>query len=114
MVCWSDESYRRPYNRIEILGTKGKIIADRQEYRLYLTKPDSGGNLKKGWSVHYLPELDKGVRFTVRGSDFTNQLDHFIQCIKSKKTETACTFADALRSDYVIEKIKKDLTTESN
>lgn len=114
MVCWSDESYRRPYNRIEILGTKGKIIADRQEYRLYLTKPDSGGNLKKGWSVHYLPELDKGVRFTVRGSDFTNQLDHFIQCIKSEKTETACTFADALRSDYVIEKIKKDFTTESN
>lgn len=28
-VNWSDESYRRPYNRIEVLGEKGKIIADR-------------------------------------------------------------------------------------
>lgn len=36
MVNWSDESYRRPYNHIEIWGTKGRIVADRQEYRLYM------------------------------------------------------------------------------
>lgn len=108
IVNWSDESYRRPFNRIEVFGAKGKIIADRQEYRLYLRKIDNNNNYDKGWSIHYLPELEKGVRFTIRGSEYTHQLDHFIECIKQKKTDTACTFADALCADVVMEKIKKD------
>ena len=112
MVNWSDESYRRPFNRIEILGTKGKIIADRQEYRLYLREADSNSHFEKGWNIHYLPELEKGVRFSVRGSDYTNQLDHFIDCIENNRA-TLCTFADALRTDFVIEKIKKDFATRS-
>ncbi|HUW19283.1 MAG TPA: Gfo/Idh/MocA family oxidoreductase [Sedimentisphaerales bacterium] len=114
MVNWSDASFRRPYNRIEILGTKGKIVADRQEYRLYLHEVDNNNGFEKGWNIHYLPELDKGVRFAVRGSEFTNQLDHFIECIKQNKTETMCTFADALQTDLVIEKIKTDFATRSN
>jgi len=112
MVNWSDESYRRPFNRIEVLGTKGKIIADRQEYRLYLREADSNSHFEKGWNIHYLPELEKGVRFSVRGSDYTNQLDHFIDCIENNRA-TLCTFADALRTDFVIEKIKKDFATRS-
>jgi len=114
MVNWSDESYRRPYNRIEVFGTKGKIIADRQEYRLYLRESDSNGNLQKGWNIRYLPELEKGVRISIRGSEFTDQLDHFIECIKEKKTNAACTFADGLRTDFVIEKIKEDFATRNN
>jgi len=114
MVCWSDESYRRPFNRIEVFGTKGKIIADRQEYRLYLREANNNSRFEKGWNIHYLPELEKGVRFSVRGSEFTNQLDHFIKCIKEKKTETACTFVDALRTDSVIEKIKQDFAARNN
>lgn len=112
MVNWSDESYRKPFNRIEIFGTKGKIIADRQEYRLYLREVDSNSHFEKGWNIHYLPELEKGVRFSVRGSDYTNQLDHFIDCIENNRA-TLCTFADALRTDFVIEKIKKDFATRS-
>jgi len=112
-VNWSDESYRRPFNRIEAFGTKGKVIADRQEYRLYLRETDSEDHFEKGWNICYLPQLEKGVRFSVRGSAFTNQLDHFIECIKEKKMETACTFADALRTDFVIEKIKKDFAARS-
>ena len=114
MVNWSDESYRKPYNRIEISGTKGKIIADRQEYRLYLREPESNSDFKKGWNIRYLPELEKGVRFSVRTSDLTNILDHFIRCIIEKKTETGCTFADALRTDIVIEKIKSDYAARRN
>jgi predicted dehydrogenase len=108
MVNWSDDSYRRPFNRIEIFGTKGKLVADRQEYRLYLREPNGNGRFEKGWNIKYLPELEKGVRFSLRGSEFTNQLDHFIECISQKNTQTACTFADALRTDCVVEKIKKD------
>jgi predicted dehydrogenase len=114
MVNWSDESCRRPFNRIEVFGKKGKIIADRQEYRLYLRKADSGGHFEKGWNVCYLPELDKGVRFSIRGTDFTRQLDDFIECIKGNETKTPCTFADALRTDVVIEKMRKDSATRSN
>jgi predicted dehydrogenase len=114
MVNWSDESYRRPFNRIEVFGTKGKIIADRQEYRLYLCEAYNNSRFEKGWNIYYLPDLEKGVRFSVRGSEFTNQLDHFIKCIKEKKTETACTFVDALRTDFVIEKIKKDFITRND
>lgn len=114
MVNWSDESYRRPFNRIEIFGTQGKIVADRQEYRLYLRQADANGQHEKGWSIHYLPELDKGVRFSLRGSEFTNQLDHFIECIRNKKTQTACTFADAVHTDIVMKKIKADFAARSN
>lgn len=100
LLNWSDASYRRPYNRIEIVGTKGKIIADRQEYRLYLKD--------KGWSVEYLPDLDKGERFIVRGPEFTDQLNHFISCIEHSETNSLCTFADANRTDRVMELIKQD------
>jgi predicted dehydrogenase len=113
MVNWSDETYRRPFNRIEVLGTKGKIIADRQEYRLYLRQPDDSGQFQKGWTIHYLPELDKGVRFSVRGTDFTRQLDDFIECINGKR-KTACTFADALQVDDVIEKMRQDFSERNN
>lgn len=114
MVNWSDESYRRPFNLIEIFGTKGKIIADRQGYRLYLREAANSSHLGKGWNIRYLPELEKSVRFSVRGSEFTNQLDHFIECIKEKKAKTGCTFADALRTDFVIDKIKKDFAARNN
>jgi predicted dehydrogenase len=106
-VNWSDDSYRRPYNRLEVFGTLGRLVADRQEIRLYLRqeRPDVG--LAQGWSTKYLPELEKGVRFSVRGSDYTEQLDHFIECVQSGQP-TRCPFADALRTDVVIERIRKD------
>jgi len=113
MVNWSDESYRRPFNRIEVFGTKGKIIADRQEFRLYLREADNNSHFEKGWNIHYLPELEKGVRFSVRGSEFTSQLDHFIDCIENNRA-TLCTFADALRTDFVIEKIKRDFAARND
>lgn len=115
MVNWSDETYRRPYNRIEILGKEGKIIADRQEYRLYLRNEyNNGQHFDEGWNVRYLPELDKGVRYTLRGSEFTNQLDYFIDSIKQDRTDGMCRFEDALRTDRVIDNIKQDFISRSN
>jgi len=113
MATWSDRSYRRPFNRIEVFGTKGKIIADRQECRLYLEQANNDNHFEKGWNVRYLPELEEGVRFSVRGSEYTSQLDHFIDCIENKN-QSACTFADALRTDCVIEKVTKDFAARSN
>jgi predicted dehydrogenase len=106
-INWSDETYRRPYNRLEVFGTRGKIVADRQELRVYLREPNFSAGLQQGWNVKYLPELEKGVRFSVRGSDYTEQLDHFIECIKTGRP-TRCTFADALRTDVVMDRIRED------
>jgi predicted dehydrogenase len=106
-VNWSDESYRRPYNRLEVFGTEGKIVADRQELRIYLRKARPDAGFGAGWSVKYLPEIEKGVRFTVRGADYTDQLDDFVDCIKNRR-RSRCTFADALRTDAVIEQIRHD------
>jgi predicted dehydrogenase len=113
LVNWSDESFRRPFNRIEIFGKRGKIVADRQEYRLYLRVANNDDRFQKNWNVHYLPELEKGVRFSVRGADFTTQLDHFIECIGQAKVDTACTFAEALKTDRVIEMIREDNASRS-
>lgn len=107
-VNWSDESYRRPYNRIEITGDKGKVIADRQEFRLYLREEDPKGRFEQGWNVKYLPELEKGARFIVRGPEFTEQLDHFVDCVDARDSNTACSFSDALRTDQVMEMIRED------
>jgi predicted dehydrogenase len=114
MVSWSDGSYRKPFNRIEILGTKGKIVADRQEYRLYLQDGNGAGGFDKGWNIRYLPELDKPPRFSIRGSEFSNQLDHFIESIEQKKHQTVCTFTDAARTDSVIESIRADAAGDGN
>ena len=108
VVNWSDETFRRPYNRIEILGTQGKIVADRQECRLFLKKPDESGKYPKSWSVTYLPERHRHVRFDIRGTEFTTQLDHFIACIQQRQRNCVCTFADGLKTDRVIEAIRED------
>jgi predicted dehydrogenase len=107
-VNWSDESYRRPYNRIEIYGDKGKIIADRQEWRLFLSEQDPEKRYCKGWNVGYLPEIEKGERFIVRGPEFTHQLDHFVACIQKKLLQSTCSFADAIRTDKVMDMIRED------
>jgi scyllo-inositol 2-dehydrogenase (NADP+) len=106
-VNWSDESYRRPYNRLEIFGTMGKIVADRHELRVYLRESNSELGLERGWNQKYLPDLEGGVRFSVRGSDYTDQLDHFVECVRMRTT-SRCTFADAIRTDVVMERIRKD------
>lgn len=106
-INWSDESYRRPYNRLEVFGTAGKIVADRHELRIYLRERNAELGFECGWNQKYLPELERGVRFSVRGSDYTDQLDHFVDCLKAIKP-TRCTFADALRTDVVMDHIRRD------
>jgi len=108
LANWSDASYRRPYNRIEIVGARGRIVADRQEYKLYLRNADKTGRFSQGWNIRYLPELARSVRFNIRGTEFTAQLDHFIDCIVGRSDRNACTFADALRTDRVMGRIQSD------
>ena len=105
---WSDETYRKPTNIVKIMGTAGKIIADKHAYKIYLkeAKPEKG--YEKGWNTRYLTDFAKSVRFYVRGNEFTRQLDYFIDCIENKHAENLASFAEGLKTDRVMEEITSD------
>lgn len=111
-VNWSDESYRKPTNKIEIFGSKGKIVADQHGLKIYLMASSPDNNMLKGWNTVYITDVFKSVPFYVRGNEFTTQLYHFIECIQNNYIINICTFKDASETLGVIEKIFNDF--ESN
>lgn len=108
MVNWSDQSFRKPTNIVKILGTKGKIVADKHAYKLFLKEADQDNGFHEGWNTRYITDFVKSVRFYVRGNEFTRQLDYFIDCINQGRTENTASFAEALKTDIVMEEITKD------
>jgi scyllo-inositol 2-dehydrogenase (NADP+) len=107
-VNWSDESYRKPTNKIEIFGTKGKILADQHGFKVFLKSPNSAYSLREGWNVRYITDVFKPVPFYVRGNEFTDQLYQFIESILSENKISACSFRDAGYTLDVIEQIFED------
>jgi scyllo-inositol 2-dehydrogenase (NADP+) len=107
-VNWSDESYRKPTNKIEIFGSKGKIIADQHGIKIFCKFKSESENLRKGWNTIYITDIFKSVPFYVRGNEFTSQLYHFIECIIDKQKLNKCTFKDASDTLNVIEQIFED------
>ncbi len=107
-VNWSDESYRKPTNKIEIFGTKGKILADQHSLKLFLKTdlPDHG--FREGWNTRFITDVFKPVPFYVRGNEFTAQLYHFIDCITHEDNQNRCTFQDGSNTLEVIEGIFND------
>ena len=117
MVNWSDETYRKPTNIVEIFGTKGKIIADKHAYKIYLKEPNPDNGFHEGWNTRYITDFAKSVRFYVRGNEFTRQLDYFIDCIKERRIDNISSFEEAHKTDVIMESIRRDavrsLTMES-
>jgi len=109
-VNWSDESFRKPTNTLMVFGTRGKILADKHAYKVFLREPDQANGLHKGWNTKYITDFAKSVRFYVRGNEFTRQLDYFIECIQKKETFNISSFSEALKTDIVMEEIIKDAT----
>jgi predicted dehydrogenase len=108
LANWSDESYRKPTNRIEIFGKKGKIIADQYSYKIFLKEDHQEQNFVKGWNTRYITDLAKSVRFDVRGRVYTRQLDYFIDCIEQGRSDNISSFAEAIKTDLIMEEIRKD------
>lgn len=108
MVNWSDETFRKPTNIIKIFGDKGKIIADKHAYKIYLKENNPAKGFQKGWNIRYITDFSKSVRFYVRGNEFTRQLDYFVDCIEQKRSGSISSFAEALKTDIVMDSIKKD------
>lgn len=107
-VNWSDESYRKPTNKIELFGRKGKLLADQHSLKIFLKENSIKHNLKVGWNTLYITDLFQPVPFYVRGNEFTSQLYHFIDCILDNKQINKCTFKDATNTLEVIDNMFKD------
>ena len=106
-VNWSDDSYRKPTNKIEVFGNQGKILADQHSIKLFLKSIPTEHNFQKGWNKVYITDVFNPVPFYVRGNEFTAQLYSFIECIKSN-SKSSCTFEDASETLYIINEIFED------
>jgi predicted dehydrogenase len=108
MVNWSDETFRKPTNIVTIFGTQGKIVADKHAYKIFLKEPDHDNRFHKGWNTRYITDFGNSVRFYVRGNEFTRQLDYFVDCIEKGRTNNISSFAEAHKTDVVMEEIAND------
>jgi len=107
-VNWSDVSYRKPAYKFELLGEKGKIVADLHAFKLFLNYGPQDNGYSKGWNNCYITDFARSVRFYLRGNEFTTQLDYFIDSIMGREDGKMCTFDDGLNADRVIEEIIKN------
>ncbi|HLA51881.1 MAG TPA: Gfo/Idh/MocA family oxidoreductase, partial [Flavitalea sp.] len=104
-VNWSDETYRKMSTSITIVGTKGKIICDASEIRIYINEENTSG-YSKGWSTKYITDLTEQVDFYLRGEEYSAQLDYFVKSIEGKVPNTINTFETAWLTDKAIDIIK--------
>jgi len=107
-VNWCDAAYRKMANQITIMGTKGKIIADRQECKVFLNNSDESVGMEKEWNIFYTTDVTKPVDFYLRGEEYSAQVDYFIQGVKEKRIENISSFKSALQADVLIDMLAKD------
>jgi predicted dehydrogenase len=106
-VNWSDETYRKMSTQITLIGTEGKIIADAQEIKIYVKEEHPELKLEKGWNMRYITDLTPPVDFYLRGEEYSAQVDHFAISIKNKDLNNRSSFSSALKTDEVIELIRR-------
>lgn len=106
-VNWSDPSFRKPTNKIELFGTAGKLLADQHGMKIFLTDPVPEHGFKAGWNQIYITDVFTNVPFYLRGIEFTAQLYHFIDCIRGQ-AKSRCSFADGTAVLEVIDDMFRD------
>ena len=106
-VNWSDDTYRKMSTSITLVGTKGKLISDANELKLFLKDDNSPSGYGKGWTVKYITDLQEGVDFYLRGEEYSAQLDYFVKAVEGKVPNTINNFASAANTDKAISIIKK-------
>ncbi len=106
-VNWSDDTYRKMSTSITLVGTKGKLISDANELKLFLKDDNSLSGYGKGWTVKYITDLQEGVDFYLRGEEYSAQLDYFVKAVEGKVPNTINNFASAANTDKAISIIKK-------
>lgn len=107
-VNWSDASYRKPANIVTFIGTRGKIIADKHAYKVYLKEAQSENGFHDGWNTRYITDFARSVRVYVRGNEFTRQLDYFVDAVNNQELNNHAGFAEGHLTDVLMEKIIVD------
>ncbi len=105
-VNWSDETYRKMATTITIIGTKGKIIVDTTELKLYLKETPHQLKYSKGWNLRQINELSDEVDYYLRGEEYSAQLDYFIKAINGDVPNNINNFESANQTDRVIDLIR--------
>jgi len=109
-VNWCDESFRKPSNKLEFWGDKGKLLADQHGMKLFLKDDNAELNFRKGWNTIHITDVYHPTPFYVRGGEFTRQLYHFADTILGKENDLVCNFEDGYNSQHVIHAIFNDFT----
>jgi scyllo-inositol 2-dehydrogenase (NADP+) len=107
-VNWCDTSYRKPANKLELFGEKGKILADQHGMKIFMNADDPVFGYKKGWNTVYITDIFTPVPFYVRGNEFTRQLYHFADTILGKTKENICTFSDGYDAQKIMHQLFYD------
>lgn len=109
-VNWSDESHRKMSTKISMIGTNGRLFADRQECQLYLREEVSDlPEYNKGWNVKYTTELTEDPWFYLRGEEYSGQLDDFVSAVKNNSgAASENNFRSATLTDETIARIQSD------
>jgi predicted dehydrogenase len=108
LVNWSDPTYRKPAYHFEVLGRKGKIIADLHAYKVFFQENPEKEGFTQGWNQKYITDFAEPVDYYLRGYEFTRQLEHFVNCILEKTVSDVCSFKDGYITDSIIERIRQD------
>lgn len=102
-VNWSDESFRKMSTKVTVWGTNGRVAADRQECQIYLRAPHAAlSDTPAGWTVRYTTDLTKPVWFYLRGEEYSDQIDYFVESVERRRTDGENSFASALQTDRVV------------
>ncbi len=104
---WSDETYRKMSTTLVIHGTRGKLIVDRQELRLYLRAGAEFEGYAAGWTTRYITELQEPVAFYLRGEEYSAQIDAFVDAAERGTSDHENSFASAWQADRTIELIQR-------
>mgnify|MGYP003876637593 CR=1 FL=1 len=112
-VNWSDESHRKMSTKISLIGTNGRLFADRQECQLYLRSPVEGlEDYEPGWTVKYTTELTDDRWFYLRGEEYSAQLDEFIAAVRAGEgTSRENGFGSAAETDRTMAMIIENART---
>jgi scyllo-inositol 2-dehydrogenase (NADP+) len=105
---WSDDSHRKMSVKLSLWGTNGRINVDRQEIQVYVRKHTAlTEDYQEGWNVRYTTDLTPPVWFYVRGEEYSAQIDHFVECIKTGATPIS-TFRTASDTSLVAAMMRAD------
>lgn len=107
-VNWSDDTYRKMSTKITVLGSAGKLIADRQELKVHVRSARPDLALKEGWNVCYITELTDPVWYYLRGEEYSAQMDYFVKAVEEGRTSNVNSFRNALETDRVIARLRRD------